>query len=139
MRTLVLILTLLIFQPQAARAQDRPGHFADTQAFWSFVDQRMQDRNFIQLLVRLGGPEVLGPAQLMDISVQWRTRFPVDYTDMAPVAERQLGGGFSIQVHAYWRGDDYAYVRATLHRRQDGVAVIGYTVTRSFEVAADGM
>jgi len=139
MRILVLILTLLIFQPMTARAQDRPGHFADAQAFWSFVDQRMQDRDFIRLLVRLGGPEVLGPAQLMDVSVQWRARFPVDYPNTAPVAARQFDGGFSIQVHAYWSGDEYAYARAVLHRRADGMAVISYNVTRSFEVAADGM
>ena len=132
-------LMLLTFQPAPARAQTRLGHFTDAQDFWSFVDQTMRDRDFIRLIVRLGGPEDLGPSQLMDVAMQWRATFPVDYANAAPVAVRELQGGFSIQVRAYWSGDDYAYVRAVLHRREDGVAVIGYQVTGSFELAADGM
>lgn len=132
-------LMLLTFQPAAAQARTRLGHFADAQEFWNFVDQTMRDRDFIRLIVRLGGPEDLGPSQLMDVAMQWRGTFPVDYANAAPVAARELQGGFSIQVRAYWSGDDYAYVRAVLHRRDDGVAVIGYQVTRSFEVAAGGM
>ncbi len=140
MRLLSLILTLVTLQMfQPAQAQTRLGHFADAREFWGFVDQAMRDRDFIRLIVRLGGPEDLGPSQLMDVAMQWRGEFPVDYANSAPVAARDMQGGFSIQVHAYWSGDDYAYVRAVLHRRDDGVAVITYQVTRSFEVDADGM
>lgn len=128
MRYIVIFLFGLFAITTTAAAQSQDGIFRDYAAYSEFVDQHVKQRNFISLILGLGGRDEFTDEQL-DITQRemvnvWRSNFD----EMTFFRQEDLGGGISQEGRMYWTGKSYAYYYALLHQREDELVVINFTI-----------
>lgn len=127
MRLLIALLFMLL--PAGASAQQRDSFFKDYQAYASFVDSRILNRDFIELIQVLGGRDEYTPEQLENVNQQFLSIYPQDFSFREVTRKVDLGQGFSQEMRVYW-GDDagYNYFYALLHARDDGLVVLKFSM-----------
>lgn len=106
--------------------------FPDYEAYAAFVDKQIMTRDFIPLILQLGGRDEYTPEQLAsnneNLRRVWRKNF-----DSATVFKREdLGGGLSQEGRMYWTDTGgYAFFYALLHQRDDRLVVISFLLNSS--------
>ncbi len=125
----LLLLLLLLLPAPPVGAQQRDSFFADYQAYARFVDSRVMNRDFIELIQVLGGRDEYTPEQLQEVNRQFLLVYPHDFSSRAVLREVDLGQGFRQEMRAYW-GDrtGYNYFYALLHLRDDGLVVLNFSM-----------
>ena len=105
--------------------------YADYEAF---VDTKIKNREFSNVISRLGGADEYTPQQMQVLQGQLRDRVPY-YLTNADVAKRvELENGFAQEMRIYWNDkNSYLYYYALLHQRDDGVMVLQFSINTSPE------
>jgi len=125
----ILIAFLIALLPLAANAQQKDSYFENYQDYERFVDSRMMNRDFIELIQVLGGRDEYTPEQLRGVAQRFRNIFPSDFTNRAVVRKTDLGEGFSQEMRIYWDDNTgYNYFYAMLHARADWLVVLTFTM-----------
>ena len=123
------IITLLTLLPLSALAQQRDSHFKDYDAYATFVDGRLANREFIQLIQVLGGRDEYTIEQLQGINGRFLSLYPEDFTKRSVTKSVDLGSGFHQEMRVYWREEgDYVFFYALLHDRGDTLVVLTFTL-----------
>jgi len=115
--------------PLTAVAQQQDSYFQDYQAYERFVDSRIMNRDFSELIQVLGGRDEYTPEQLQGVTQQFLAIYPRDFTSGAVINKVDLGQGFSQEMRIYWRDKtSYIYFYAMLHARDDGLVVLTFSM-----------
>lgn len=125
MRFFALLALTLMFAAPAARAQ-QDSVFESYSDYAAFVDRHIMTRDFIPLILRLGGRDEYTQEQLETTAAQLQRAWPVDFQSSSVFREENLGGGIRQEGRIYWTGTSYAYFYALLHYRTDGFVVISF-------------
>jgi hypothetical protein len=125
----LLFIIFFAFTPLLANAQQKDSYFKDYQEYERFVDSRVMNRDFIELIQVLGGRDEYTIEQLEGINQRFLNLFPDDFTDRAVIRKTDLGEGFSQEMRVYWGEESgYNFFYAMLHTRPDGLAVLTFTL-----------
>ena len=125
MRFLLPLLFSLSAAVSAAHAQE-DSVFKDYGDYAAFVDQHVMTRDFVPLILRLGGRDEYSTEELNDNNTKLRRVWPRDFDQVSVFRHEDLGGGISQEGRVYWTGTGYAYFYAMLHDRPDGFVVISF-------------
>lgn len=124
-----LIIALLTLLPISALAQQRDSLFDDYDAYATFVDSHVANRDFIELIQVLGGRDEYTVEQLNGVEQRFLSLYPQNFSQRSVAKSVDLGGGFSQEMRVYWRGDgDYVFFYAMLHDRGDTLVVLTFTL-----------
>lgn len=97
----------------------------------AFVDQNIMQRNFIPLILRLGGRDEFTSQQLEANNASLRQVWPQNFNHSGVFRREELGGGVSQEGRIYWNGVSYAYFYALLHQREDSIVVLTFNLNSS--------
>ncbi len=127
MRFLITLLFALL--PLGATAQERDSYFKDYQDYARFVDSRIMNRDFVELIQVLGGRDEYTIEQLNGLNQRFLNLFPENFSNRAVIRKTDLGDGFSQEMRVYWGNNaSYNFFYALLHDRGDGLVVLTFTV-----------
>jgi len=109
--------------------RDRDSFFADYAAYADFVDSHIINRDFIELIQKLGGRDEYTIEQLRGINGRFLSIYPANFTGRAVTHETDLGRGFRQEMRVYWDGDgNYVFFYAALHERPDALVVLTFNI-----------
>jgi len=131
-----LIIFIFLIQPIYAapgQAQERAGIFADYAAYAAFVDEKIMSRDFVPLILFLGGSDEFSADQLTDINANLLNAFPANFENVTIFREVGLGGGIFQEARAYWNDDNYAFFYAVLHRRGSEIVVLNFGLNSNLQ------
>ncbi|WP_170390122.1 hypothetical protein [Ruegeria arenilitoris] len=108
--------------------------FATYADYEAFVDTKIKNREFSNVISRLGGADEYTPQQMQVLQGQLRDLVPY-YLTNADVAKRvELENGFAQEMRIYWNDNNsYLYYYALLHQRDDGVIVLQFSINTRAE------
>ncbi|WP_299636792.1 hypothetical protein [uncultured Ruegeria sp.] len=123
-RILATIILCLLALPAAA--DEVFPTYAD---YETFVDTKMKNREFSNVISRLGGADEYTPQQMEILQGQLRDLVPY-YLTHADVAKRvELENGFAQEMRVYWNDkNSYVFVYTVLHEREDGLVVLSFSL-----------
>ncbi|MFK7755166.1 MAG: hypothetical protein AB8B51_21790 [Sedimentitalea sp.] len=134
----LILAVFLMILPLGASAQVRDSVFTDYAEYDAFVDKSIMTRDFVALVLQLGGRDEYTPEQLAATKDQLGRAFPVDFTDATVFRRIDLGGGFSQEARAYWTANGrYAFYFAFLHQRDDGLIVMNFNLNSNPQAIMD--
>ncbi|MFT7594438.1 MAG: hypothetical protein ACI8R4_001759 [Paracoccaceae bacterium] len=120
---------LFFLLPVSALAQQRDSHFESYGSYQSFVDSRIANRDFIDLIQVLGGRDEYTIEQLNGVQNRFMSVYSEDFTSRAVIKKVDLGEKFYQEMRVYWREDGgYVYFYALLHDRGDTLVVLTFTL-----------
>ncbi|MEW2913596.1 hypothetical protein [Leisingera sp. JC11] len=125
---------LLAACPGFALAQD--SIFKSYDAYERFVDTVIKERDFKQLITRLGGRDEYTPEQLQSAQQQLLAIYPRDFTGSGVAVRQELMNGFRKEVRVYWNEEvlNYCYYYAFLHDRGDSIVVLKFDLNTNSDV-----
>jgi len=127
LRTLIALVLALL--PISAVAQQQDSFFDSYSDYERFVDSRIMNRDFIELIQVLGGRDEYTIEQLNAINTRFASVFTSDFTNRAVIKKTDLGEGFRQEMRVYWDQDaGYNYFYALLHVRGDGLVVLTFSL-----------
>ncbi len=129
MRILFALIVTLFLAVPPAQAQDSV--FSDYDDYATFVDTHVMGRDFVPLILRLGGRDEYTDQELAENDKTLRNVWPLDFTHVTTFRREDLGGGVSQEGRMYWNGTSYAFFYALLHERSDGFVVISFHLNTS--------
>jgi hypothetical protein len=136
MRILITLVFLLL--PTLAAAQQKDSYFKDYEDYERFVDSRIMNRDFIELIQVLGGRDEYTVQQLNGVNQRFLNIYPADFTNRAVVRETELGNGFYQEMRVYWgKKSGYNYFYALLHARDDALVVLTFTLNSDVSKVLD--
>ncbi|MFC6584146.1 hypothetical protein [Sulfitobacter aestuariivivens] len=101
MRLLGPLIAMLCMFSTPALAQDE-SIFADYDAYDAFVNERIMAREFVPLLLRLGGRNEYTDEEIEENQAQMRQIWPVDFKRVTVFREVDLGGGVRQEGRLFW-------------------------------------
>ncbi len=108
--------------------------FSSYEDYESYVEQKIKNREFTNVVLRLGGADEFTPEQLRVIQNQLRDAVPYYLTDTAIMERVELSNGFSHEIRAFWNEkNSYFFYYALIHEREDGVLVLRFNMNTSSE------
>ncbi|MFP4042992.1 MAG: hypothetical protein ACLFTP_00250 [Rhodosalinus sp.] len=116
-----LVAAQVCMSPSAAQEMDSV--FASYAEYSAFVDRHIMRRDFVPLVLRLGGRDEYREDDLHALNNQLLATFPVNFFEVSVFRETDLGGGFRQEARAYWTGVSYAWFYALLHDRDSELVV----------------
>ncbi len=120
---------LMLLLPISVAAQQRDSYFDDYDAYVRFVDDRVMNRDFIDLIQVLGGRDEYTTQELNGLQGRFVSIYDVDFTGKATVKVTDLGNGFFQEMRIYWsENGNYIYFYAMLHDRPDALVVLTFTI-----------
>ena len=118
---------LFLMLPAPALAQE--SIFTDYDDYMRFVDSHIMGRDFVPLVLRLGGRDEYTDEQLNAVNVQLMNAMPSDFSNSAVLKRVKLGSGFSQEARIYWNDQlSYTYFYALLHDQPGGLVVLRFTL-----------
>ncbi len=98
----------------------------------TFVDTKIKNREFSNVITRLGAADEYTPQQMQVVQGQLRDLVPY-YLTNADVAKRvELENGFAQEMRVYWNDkNSYVFTYTVLHQRDDGVMVLQFIINTS--------
>lgn len=127
-----LIACLFLAMPLPALAQDSV--FSNYDDYMRFVDSHIMARDFIPLVLRLGGRDEYTDEQLNAANVQLMSAMPRDFSNSAVLKRVKLSNGFSQEARVYWNDQlGYTYFYALLHDQPDGLVVLRFTLNTNID------
>ncbi|KIC19411.1 MULTISPECIES: hypothetical protein [unclassified Leisingera] len=125
---------LIALLPATALAQDSV--FSSYEAYERFVDTVIKQRDFKQLITRLGGRDEYTPEQLQSAQQQLAAIYPHGFTGGSVAARKELMNGFKKEVRIYWNEDvlNYCYYYAFIHDRGDSIVVLKFDLNTNSDV-----
>lgn len=122
-------LALFLLLPVSALAQQRDSVFKSYDSYQTFVDSRIGNRDFIDLIQVLGGRDEYTKEQLNGVQNRFLSIYQVNLTSRAVIKKVDLGGGFSQEMRVYWsENSGYVYFYAMLHDRGDMLVVLTFSL-----------
>ncbi|WP_170344268.1 hypothetical protein [Ruegeria atlantica] len=117
---------ILCFSTFPAAADEVFPTYAD---YETFVDTKMKNREFSNVINRLGGADEYTPQQMEILQGQLRDLVPY-YLSHTEVAKRvELQNGFAQEMRVYWNDkNSYVFVYTVLHEREDGLVVLSFSL-----------
>ncbi|MDF1728000.1 MAG: hypothetical protein P1U53_09635 [Sulfitobacter sp.] len=137
MRKLWASAVLLAWVATGTLAQSQDGIFLDYEAYATYVDQSIMERDFGSMIQRLGGRDEYTKEELASTERQLLGVWPRDFSDKTVFNNLDLGGGISHEGRVYWTGTYYAYFYALLHDRGDEVVVLNFLLNSSSKPIMD--
>lgn len=128
---------LIALMPITAIAQERDSVFSDYTAYERFVDDHIMKRDFIPLVLALGGRDEYSEEQLHKVNQNLMAAFPIRFVNKTKFRETHLGGGMRQEGRAYWTGESYAYFYALLHDRGKDLVVVNFHLNSSVAKVID--
>ncbi|MEM6304807.1 MAG: hypothetical protein AAF744_08810 [Pseudomonadota bacterium] len=119
-----LLMCLVLLAPGAQAQQDSV--FDSYEDYAAFVDQHVMQRDFIMLILRLGGRDEYSQEQLEQTNAQLRGIWQEDFQNASVFREEDLGGGLRQEGRLYWSGTGYAYFYALMHQRENDFVVLSF-------------
>ena len=132
-----LLACLFLIAPFTAAAQERDSVFSSYSAYADFVDKKIMSREFVPLVLSLGGRDEYTPEQLNGVNTQLMAAFPVAFRNKTVFHETDLGGGMRQEARAYWSGEHYAYFYALLHERGNDIVVLNFLLNSSLSAVTE--
>ncbi len=123
------LFSMCLMAPAAHAQQD--SFFQSYDDYAAFVDKSFFTRDFVPLILRLGGRDEYTPEQLAKNNADLNRAWPRPFEQVTVFRREDLGGGFSQEARAYWTGAQYAYFYALLHQRDDAFVVISFRLNTS--------
>lgn len=108
-----------------------PGIFADFDSYETFVLDMMSEREFVDLVIGLGGGDEYTPEQLSAVNADLLRAFRRDFENHAVMKVVEMESGFREEARAFWTGRQYGYYYALLHDRGDELMVLRFEVNTS--------
>lgn len=108
-----------------------PSVFADFDSYESFVIDRISDRDFVDLVIGLGGGDEYTPGQLAAVDADLRRAFRRDFENHALMKAVKMEEGFREEARAFWTGQQYGYFYALLHDRGEDFVVLRFELNTS--------
>lgn len=106
--------------------------FPTYEDYESFVDTKMKNREFSNVISRLGGADEYTPEQMQVLQGQLRDLVPYYLTNADLVKRVELSNGYSQEMRAYWNEkNSYLFFYALIHEREDGVLVLQFNLNTS--------
>lgn len=124
----------VVMGASSAAAQSADSEFASYEAYASYVDQQLTQRNFIPFIQKMGGRDEYTIEQLKGVNRQLTSIFPANFTSRTLFLEEDLGGDIRREARAYWsERAGYLFFYAILHERRDKVVVLNFAVNTKLE------
>lgn len=105
--------------------------FPDYETYAAFVDKHIMLRDFVPLIIQLGGRDEYTPEQLTANNENLRRVWSKDFDNATVFKREDLGGGISQEGRMYWTETGYAFFYALLHQRDDSLVVINFHLNSS--------
>jgi len=113
-------------------AAQQTSFFPSYDAYEEYVDGQIMSRDYIPLIMQLGGADEITPEQSENFQQQLDFLYKQDFQNRAIMKSVVLENGFEQEARVYWSGlTSYVYYYALLHRRQDGVVVMEFVLNTS--------
>lgn len=97
-----------------------------------YVDSHIMARDFVPLVLRLGGRDEYTNEQLESVNVQLMSAMKQDFSNSTVLKRVKLGSGFTQEARVYWNDQlGYTYFYALLHDQPGGLVVLRFTLNTS--------
>lgn len=121
------LFTASLFTAGQARAQDSV--FKSYNDYMRYVDTHVMIRDFVPMILRLGGRDEFSDAQLQSVNKKLMAAMPQDFSNSTVLKRVNLGSGFRQEARVYWNDNlAYAYFYALLHETPGGLVVLRFTL-----------
>lgn len=132
-----LIYALILILPGSAFAQ-QTSFFPTYDDYEAYVDAQIMSRDYIPLVVQLGGGDEITKEQLENFKRQLDFLYVRDFENVKILKSVTLENGFEQEARAYWSGlTGYLFYYALLHRRDDGVVVLEFVLNSTAKSIMD--
>lgn len=130
--TLLITLILPAILPETLRAQEQDSQFANYKAYAAFVDRHVSSRDFVPLVLRLGGRDEYTKEELAQANTRLLTAMPYDFDHAAVLKRVPLENGFFQEARVYWNDRlGYTYFYALLHQQPTRIVVLRFSLNTS--------
>lgn len=130
----ILVAAFLAVFPGFAWAED--SIFKSYESYERFVETVIKDRDFKQLIIRLGGRDEYTPEEMENVQQQLLNIFSQDFSSSAVAVRQELMNGFSKEVRVFWNEEvlNYCYYYAFIHERGDSIVVLKFGLNTNSDV-----